>query len=246
MMLRFLFTVLCACAFVFAETNITALFSLSNGAIAYYAGTPMNASDYARASGIRDTMRASKTLVRALIIADVLPEPGNEIVALFNNGHEGYTIFNTQGKSAYTFSIPDASPFVNAAFDIAGYKEPEASYKVLSYYVLRQKPMERHAECYMFRIDADRSINYITEVRFLSEIKNQRGLFSTMLDSMFVDVNGDGYLDLLIAEIQRGVKRNRIEYQVYAYDPKAKTYVFTLNELGQEESANFSSFFVKK
>ncbi|MEK6793548.1 MAG: hypothetical protein AABZ39_02130 [Spirochaetota bacterium] len=225
------------------ETNINVLFSYKSGAVAYYNSQRVNASEYARAAALRDSI-AKSARVRAVFIADVLPEAGNEIVALKNDGREGFSIHATNGSTVFSYT-PSGTTAVSSAMELSGHRDATNEFRVLKYYVLTEKPDRRHADCHLFRIDTD-GISLITVVQFYDEIRTKRGVYTTTMESIFVDITKDGYLDLLIAQVEQGVTKSRAEYQLYSYCPKEKVYAFTLSDLGQEDAVSYAAYFARK
>lgn len=224
------------------ETNINALFSYKQGAVAYYNSRKIDAAEYGRACALRDST-AQTARVRAVFIADLLFSAGNEMIVLKNDGREGFSI-HAGGNAVFTYA-PNTALAASSAIELSGHRDASNEFRILKYYVLDERPDRRRATCHLFRIDAG-GIALITEVQFYNEIRTKRGTYTTTMESVFADITGDGYLDLIIAQIEQGITKSRAEYQLYSYCPKEKVYAFTLSDIGQEESISYAGYFAKK
>ena len=100
--------------------NVQSLFNLSNnGEIVYYKSGNINNEDYIQAENIKSNLEGKGYKVYSIVIADILPKNGNELIALASSS-QGDIIF-IYNKDNEEFSYKTDKLGNNAAVDLENF-----------------------------------------------------------------------------------------------------------------------------
>lgn len=219
------------CATLLGENPIDKIFAFPKGEIVYYHGTKIYQGDYKAASVVKQGVTGEGRRLYSVVIADILGETNaNEVIALYSDGKERFSIYDTNGTNLYNFEVdvvkPDSS---QSAIEIHSFKDASGAFRILKYYVRYENETYTKVDMYLFKVIGTR-FAYITEVEYYSEVPCAGKITRIHLRNKFVDVNKDGALDFLVEqEYTRGDTRS-INYLFYRYDFARKTYRFVIQD----------------
>lgn len=225
-----------------APDEIRRLFSLPEGNIAYVEGTPVLSGDYKSAREIKAKLKEKGSFLYSLLIADILPNEGNEIIAVYNDGRESFSVFTTMGEKIFSYGASYNPVNSKSSIDIKKFSDSKGSLSVIYFYVMNNKSqLERESDLYMFQVRKG-MLTYITKILYFSERKGERG-FVRLLKNTFADIDADGVLELVIEQQEKTERSSRIEYQLYEYDKYYKEYRFATADDFATPSYNFKAYF---
>ena len=118
--------------------NVQSLFNLSNnGEIVYYKSGNINNEDYIQAENIKSNLEGKGYKVYSIVIADILPKNGNELIALASSS-QGDIIF-IYNKDNEEFSYKTDKLGNNAAVDLENFYDKKDEVGIIKYYIINDK-----------------------------------------------------------------------------------------------------------
>lgn len=207
-----------------APKQIERIFSLPAGSVSYYQGTSMGENDYSTALEIKAELEKKGAYIYAMSIADLSAHEGNEIIALYKETRDIMKVYSSSGECLYSFKAALFFDSKMANIELQEYSDARGPLKVLKLYVLREKANERNVEQYMFQI-REKKIKYVTQILFFSERRQRSGRYHAVyLENTFADVDGNGELELLVAQKNITPDSSSVAYQLYKYDARHSVY----------------------
>lgn len=240
------FMTICFISFAYAYAlDVNALFNLkSNGDISYYKSENIDNYEYSKAEELKSKLSAEGYLVRSIIIADILPNEGNEYIALVD-GVDGDKIL-IYSKDKLVFSYESGEIASNAAIDLESFFDKDNNIEIVKYYILKESSLDREIYMHMFRIDSGK-INLMADISFYKEINSMKTQVKMQMDNVFVDIDKDGIYEMLVeSREQISGRSDRVEYQIYKLSKSKGKYVCVMSSWLEEESIDLSEYFKKR
>lgn len=224
--------------------NVQSLFNLSNnGEIVYYKSGNINNEDYIQAENIKSNLEDKGYKVYSIVIADILPKNGNELIALASSS-QGDIIF-IYNKDNEEFSYKTDKLGNNAAVDLENFYDKKDEVGIIKYYIINDNGNDRDIYMYMFRIDAA-SIKFIADISFYKEINSMKSSVIMQMDNIFEDIDGDGIYEMLVESREKVEgRRDRIEYQIYKLSKSKGKYECIMSSWLEETPIDLSGYFQK-
>lgn len=223
---------------LYAKTIEETFLMFPNGEIAYYKMQDINTEEYRRAENIKKEAEAIGEKVYAVVIADIFSSSVNEYILLSNDKLSIYD----KDERLFEFCANSPAGVTKAALEIVGFTEKEKDIKILKYYTLKETAGRKKITLYLFRIE-DSKTEHVGEVLVYDEITSAKVPVTIYMENRFADTNGDGNYEMLVAMREKVGSRERVEYQIYAYDKKDKIYLCQASDWTDGETLNIDSYF---
>ncbi len=202
---------------IYASNYVEHLLSCSsNSEITYYnndGGVDM--IEYSRASSIREAALSKGDNVDSIVIADLIEKSsGNEYIELVNNKGIRKIAIHDNNKKIFEYAPKNGFFATKSYVDIIEFEEKGINSKILKYYIINESSKRQHISLYIIRIRNDK-IEYAGEIVYYDRIKGDTVDVISHVDYKFVDINGNGEYELILALKQKvGQQKETIEYQI--------------------------------
>ena len=224
--------------------DVQSLFNLSsNGDIVYYNSDNIDNDEYSQAEKLKNNLKQQGYNVYSIVIADVLPEEGNEFIALVSSLQGDKIIIFSGDKEEFSYTTDRHGK--NAAIDLENFYDQKNEVGIIKYYILNSNGQDRDIYMYMFRIDGS-SVKFIADISFYKEINSMKSSVITQMDNIFEDIDGDGIYEILVESREKVVGRSdRVEYQIYKLSKSKGRYECVMSSWLEEAPVDLSKYFEK-
>lgn len=223
--------------------DVQSLFNVKeDGEIVYYKTESIDSEDYKKASAIKESLIKQNYKVYSVIISDILDKKGNEYIVLTGGENGKRLIIYSGEKVVFEYKIENAYEFSKSAVDLCSFFDKNNVIGIIKYYIINELPGRRNIELYMFRASGG-NINLVSNIVFYEEISSGKVPVKVQMDNIFVDIDGDGIYEMIVASKENVGGQERVEYQIYKYDKKTMSYGCVMSSWLDEGINDYSQYF---